>query len=130
MIILFKNIPIGTSAHQLASFVEGSFNTCSSETNKLSLSVCCIEILERQDHFCHPIEQYGIIRVAPPSLAKKVIKQLDGCLFDKLTVTVREYFIRSKINDPRLNLIDTHDAHLEQRIKDRREHSLIYSRQI
>jgi len=130
MIILFKNIPIGTSAHQLASFVEGRFNAYSSETKKLSLSICCIEMLERQDHFCHPVEQYGIIRVAPQSLAKRVVRQLDGCLFDKLTITVREYFVRSKTNDPRLNLIDTHEANLEQRIKDRRAHSLIYSRQI
>jgi len=130
MNILFKNIPIGTTGYDLADFVESEFNLHSTEEKKLSVAVCCIEMLERQDHFCHPIEQYGIVRVSPSNLAKKVIRQLDGCFFNKVKITVREYFIRSKINDPRLNLIDTPEVILEKRVQDRREHTLIYSRQI
>ncbi len=130
MNILLKNIPIGTTGYELADFVESEFNMHSAEEKKLSVSVCCIEMLERQDNFCHPVEQYGIIRVSPQNLARRVIRQLDGCLFEKLTITVREYFIRSVVNDPRLNLIDTPEVMLEKRVRDRREHLLIYSRQI
>ncbi len=130
MNILFKNIPIGTTGSELADFVMSEFNANTDELTKLRLSVCCIEILERQDPFCHPIEQYGIVRVSPSCIAKKVIRQFDGSFFDQLKITVRQYFIRSTVNDPRLNLIDTPEVFLEKRVQDRREHSLIYSRQI
>ena len=130
MNILFKNIPIGTTGPQLANFVMSEFNEHSDEEKDLKVAICCIEMLERQDGFCHPIEQYGIVRVSPSRVAEKVIRQLDGCFFNKVKITVREYFIRSTINDPRLNLIDTPEATLEKRAQDRREHTLIYSRQI
>jgi len=130
MNILFKNIPIGISGFELAEFIESRFNVNIINTEKLAVNICCIEILERQDGFCHPVEQYGIVRVSPPELAKKVIRQLDGCLFNALKITVREYFTRSVVNDPRFNLIDTPEIVLEKRVQDRRVHSLIYSRQI
>ena len=129
MNVLFKNIPIGISGYELARFIESEFNVDSVE-GKLAVTVCCIEIMERQDHFCHPVEQYGIVRISPPELAKKVIRQLDGCCFNKLKLTVREYLNRSAVNDPRNNLIDMPEVIMEKRVNDRRKHSLIYSRQI
>jgi hypothetical protein len=130
MNILFKNVPVGMSGHELAAFIETEFNQNSVDSKKLAVNVCCIEMMERQDGFCHPIEQYGIVRISPQELAKKVIRQFDGCFFKQLKLTVREYFIRSKVNDPRLNLIDTPEVFLEQRLSDRRQHTLIYSRKI
>jgi len=131
MNVLFKNIPIGISGYELARFIESEFNVDSVGNKKLAVTVCCIEIMERQDHFCHPVEQYGIVRISPPELAKKVIRQLDGCFFNnKLKVTVREYLERSVVNDPRNNLIDMPEVIMEKRVNDRRKHSLIYSRQI
>lgn len=130
MNILFKNIPIGTTDHDLAEFIESEFNMASIERKKLSVTVCSIEMMERQDNFCHLVEQYGIVRISPPDLAKKVIRRLDGCFFDRLKVSVRRYYIRSVGNDPRLNLIDTPEMIMEKRIKDRRQYSLIYSRQV
>ncbi len=130
MNILFKNIPIGTTGYDLAEFIESEFNLDSIENKKLSITVCCIEMMERQDHFCHPVKQYGIVRLSPPDLAIKVIRRLDGLFFDTLKISVREYYIRSVKNDPRLNLIDAPEMDMEKRIKDRREHSLIYSRHI
>ena len=130
MNILFKNIPIGITGYELAEFIETEFNVDNIESKKLAVSVCCIEILERQDHFCHPLEQYGIVRISPPDLAKKVIRQLDGGSYNQLKITVREFLNRSVVNDPRNNLIDMPEVILEKRVKDRRQHSLIYSRQI
>ena len=130
MNILFKNIPIGITGYDLAEFIESEFNMDSIESKKLSVTVCCIEMMERQDHFCHLVEQYGIVRISPPDLAKKVIRRLDGRFFDRLPISVRKYYIRSAGNDPRLNLIDTPEMIMEKRTKDRRQHSLIYSRQI
>jgi len=130
MNILFKNIPIGITGYELAEFIETEFNVDNVESKKLAVSVCCIEILERQDHFCHPLEQYGIVRISPPDLAKKVIRQLDGGSYNQLKITVREYLNRSVVNDPRNNLIDMPEVILEQRVEDRRKHSLIYTRQI
>jgi len=130
MNILFKNIPIGISRQELVEFIDSTFNVESDDDLGLKVAVCSVEMLERQDSFCHPIEQYGIVRVCSPKLAKKVIRQLDGCLFNKLKITVREYFNRSAVNDPRLTLLDTPEVIMEKRVSDRRRHSLIYSRQI
>jgi hypothetical protein len=130
MNILFKNIPKGTTGYELAEFIESEFNMDSIESKKLAVTICSIEMMERQDSFCHLVEQYGIVRISPPDLAKKVIRRLDGCFFDRLKISVRQYYLRSVGNDPRLNLIDTPEMMMEKRIKDRRRHSLIYSRQI
>jgi hypothetical protein len=130
MNILFKNIPIGITGYDLAEFIKSEFNRDTAEYKTLAISVGSIEMLERQDHFCHLIAQYGIVRISPPDLAKSVIRQLDGRFFNQFKISVREYFIRSGINDPRLNLIDTPEVFMEKRVKDRRAHSLIYSRHI
>lgn len=130
MNILFRNIPIGINGYDLAEFIKSEFDSDLAEKKTLSISVGSIEMMERQDHFCHLIEQCGIVRISPHNLAKNVIRQLDGCFFNKFKINVREYFIRTDINDPRLNLIDTPEVFMEKRVKDRREHSLIYSRQI
>jgi len=130
MNILFKNIPIGINNHDLAKFIESEFNGRVTKGKKLAVTICCIEMMERQDHYSRPVEQFGIVRISPPDLAKKVIKQLDGCLFNKLKLTVREYLIRSTANDPRSSHLDIPDVILEKRVSDRREHSLIYTRQV
>ncbi len=130
MNILFKNIPIGITGYDLAEFIKSEFNRDIAENMTLAISIGSIEMMERQDHFCHLTEQCGIVRISPPDLAKSVIRQLDGRFFNQFKISVREYFIRSGINDPRLNLIDTPEVFMEKRVKDRREHSLIYSRHI
>ncbi len=130
MNILFKNIPIGITGYDLAEFIESEFDSDLAKKETLLISVGSIEMMERQDHFCHLVEQCGIVRISPPGLAKNVIRQLDGRFFNQFKIIVREYFIRSGINDPRLNLVDTPEVFMEKRLRDRREHRLICSRQI
>ncbi|NOR68594.1 MAG: hypothetical protein GQ532_02665 [Methylomarinum sp.] len=129
MYILFKNIPIGIHDHELANFIKSNFKKMI-ESAELPISVAGIEILEKQDNFCHPIEQFGLVRISPDGVAKNTIKQLNGCFFNNLQITVREYINRSTSNDPRVNPSLLADPYIEQRIKDRRNHVLIDSRQV
>ncbi|MCK5122013.1 MAG: hypothetical protein KAQ91_08505 [Methylococcales bacterium] len=128
MYILFKNIPIGIHDQELANFIKSNFKK-TIESADLPISVAGIEILEKQDNFCHPIEQYALVRISPDKAANITIKEFNGCFFNQLQITVREYSTRSASNDPRLK-----NPHLaeqpfkEKRIKDRRNHVLIPSR--
>ena len=128
MHVLFKNIPIGTKDYELAQFIESKFNAGSIEGMGLSFSAVSIEMLEIQDSYTRPVEQFGIVRITPPEVAKIVIKELNGYSFKKYKITVREFFSRSTSNDPRINNIP--DGCIEQRKKDRRERTLKSPRRI
>lgn len=130
MNILFKNIPIGVTGSELANFIETEFNGDVINSQKLSIHVGSVEMMERQDYYCRPIEQFGVVRVSPLSTAERLIKKMDGCFFNHFEVTVREYFYRSTDNDKRLKQIELPEVILENRVKDRREQSLVYSRQV
>ncbi len=128
MYLLFKNIPIGTKDYELADFITYHFNPIDKE--KLSISAAGIEILERQDNYSHPVEQFGLLRVVPDNMAKTIISELNNCFFNDIQITVREYFDRSISNDPRINSNVLMKSVIEQRKKERRNHTLIYSRHI
>ena len=128
MNILFKNIPIGMTGSELARFIESEINGDIVSSQKLSVHVGSIEMMERQDYYCRPVEQFGVVRVSPVNLAEKVINKLDGCCFNDFKLTVREYFYRSTDNDKRLKQMGPPEVILEKRIKDRREKPLCYSR--
>ncbi len=130
MNVLLKNLPIGTRDYELAEFIKSNFNTNKIKKKGLSLSVDGISMLEIQDNFTRPIEQFGIVRISSSEVAKEVIKQLNSSLFKKYKITVREYFTRSASNDPRLKNRNTPIDFIEKRKKDRREISLIYSRRV
>lgn len=130
MNLLFKNIPLRFNENDLAETIETIFLAAHGDINDFHVCAGGIELLERQDCFCHPLEKFAVLRISPPNLAKKVIEELDGCLLDKLKITVREFFIRSSSNDPRGQQHDKVDFINENRVKDRRQHALINSRHI
>lgn len=115
MDLLFKNIPIGITAYELAQFIQSIFNDIDGKAIHISNS--SIEMLEIQDNFTHPIEQFAVVRVSSSDIAKKIIKHLDGCVIKQYQMTVREYFIRSTKNDPRLKTINSSKVFLEKRKK-------------
>ncbi len=130
MNVLFQNIPIGISKSELATFIETEFNMNSNLQQKLSIHDSCIEMMETQDYYCRPMQQFGIVRISSPGLSEKVIDRLNNCLFDKFKITVREYFVRSADNDRRGKLYNQSMVWLEKRVQERRQDSLMYSRQI
>ena len=130
MNVLFKNIPIGIRDHELVEFIEFNFNTGNIKNKGLSLSVNGISMLELQDNFTHPIEQFGIVRISSSEVAKEVIRQLNGVILKKYKITVRKYYSRSASNDPRINNMNVPKEIIERRIKDRRGSSLVYSRRV
>lgn len=130
MNVLLKNLPIGIRDFELAEFIESNFDTGDIEKKGLSLSVDGISMLEIQDNFTHPIEQFSLVRLSSSEVAKEVIKQLNGQICEKYQIVVREYFDRSASNDPRLNSHKTPNKFIERRIKDRRNSSLVYSRRV
>jgi len=42
------------------------------------ISIGGIQMLEREDNFTHPIEQFWIVRITPSDIAPKVIQQFNG----------------------------------------------------
>ena len=130
MNVLFKNIPIGIRDYELAEFIRSTFNIDSVEEKGLSLSVDGISMLEIQDNFTHPIEQFGIVRISSPEVAKEVIKQLNGCVFKQCQITTREYHTRSASNDPRINNHSPKKEFIEKRKGDRRKSILVFSRRV
>lgn len=130
MNVLFKNIPIGIRADELVEFIELKFKVSDFERSDWSISPDAVEMLEKQDNFTHPIEQFGLVRISPPLVAKVLIKELDGCFCNGLQIRVREFFNRSVSNDHRLKKVDMLNDFIEQRVNDRRKHILVYSRLI
>lgn len=130
MNVLFKNIPIGIKDFELAKFIEENFNIAKDERERMGFHCGCIEMLEKQDNFTHPIEQFGLVRISPPDIAQEVIRQLDGLIFDHCRITVRKFFSRSGSNDPRLKRTGLVQEVSDRRTQDRRKHFLMYPRQI
>lgn len=130
MNVLFKSIPIGIRANELAEFIESKVTTKDLDGYRLHIIVASIEMLQLQDNFTHPIEQFGIIRISSEDVAKKIIQKLHGLNFNDYQITVREYFNRSDKNDPRKIMRATSEKMIEKRVKERREYSLKYSRLI
>jgi len=130
MNLIFKNIPLNFNENDLADTVESMFIARSHDKDHFHVCAGGVELLERQDGFCHPLEKYGVLRISPPELGQQVIDELDGCYFDKLKVTVREFFNRSSASDPRNEQNEVPDVIVEKRVKDRRQHVLVNSRHI
>jgi len=130
MNLLFKNIPLSFNENELAEIIEAMFLVRRSDIDSFHVCAGGIELLEKQDGFCHPLEKFAVLRISPPELAQKVIEELDGSFFDKFKVTVREFFSRSNENDPRNEQNDVPNVFSEKRVEDRREHALVQSRHI
>jgi len=125
MNILFKSIPNGIKKYELAKFIESTFNAGNFNRENLYVPIGDINIWQTEGCDTDSLEQLGVVRLCPPEMAKKVIKKLDGCLFKKSRVKVREFFARSTNNDPRLKNLEIPDVFKEQRLEDRRQHSLV-----
>jgi len=130
MNVLLKNLPIGIRDHELAELIKSNFNASTLENSGLSLSVDGIIMLEIQDNFTRPIEQFGLVRISSSQVAKEVIKQLDSRVFNEHKITVREYYSRSASNDPRLPPHKTPKDFIEKRVQDRRKITLVHSRRV
>jgi hypothetical protein len=129
MNVLFKNIPIGIRDYELAELIKSTFKTNHIKEKGLSLSVDGISMLEIQDNFTHPIEQFGIVRISSYEVAKEVIKQFNGRVVQQYQITTREYHTRSASNDPRINN-HTPKEFIEKRMGDRRKSTLVFSRRV
>ncbi len=130
MNILFKNIPIGMKDYELAEYIESNYQVGRIDNNGLLFRVGGIEMLEREDNFTHPVEQFGIVRITPSEFAHKVIRQFNGTQINSYHITVREYVLRTETNDRRINELESNAIFFEKRVVDRRIHNLIYSRHI
>ncbi len=130
MNVLFKNIPVGIRDFELVAFINSTFNVDNIAEKGLSLSVDGITMLEIQDNFTRPIEQFGIVRISSPDVAKEVIKQLNGCVVNQYQITTREYHTRSASNDPRINSHNPRKNFTDKRKGDRRKSTLVFSRRV
>ena len=120
MDVLFKNIPLGITAIELADIIESNIHKNNICNDDIHISINSIEMLEIQDNFTHPIERFGIVRLSSSKNATKVIQVLDNHVLNQYQITVREYFIRSAENNRRVKAINFFEDFLEKREKDRR----------
>ncbi len=127
MKVLFKNIPIGITAAELANFIEKNFP----EKDDIHIAISSIEMLEMQDNFTRPIEQFGVVLISQAEKAKLIIKALDGSVIEQYKITVREYFIRTIDDEREVKEIVSLDDFLEKRVNKRREENnkLLVTRQ-
>ena len=130
MNVIFKNIPTGIKKYELAKFIESTFNKGGMNREDLYVPIGDIAIWQTQGGDVGSLEQFGVVRICPPDMAKKVVKKLHGCSFNKFQILVREFFSRSTNNDPRLRNHDSPELFKEQRMSDRRQHSLMNTRQL
>ena len=130
MNVIFKNIPRGIKKHELARFIESKFNASGFMREWFCVPIGDIDIMQLQGVDGSYQEQYGLVRILPTDVAKKVIKELNGSILNKLQITATEFFSRSERNDLRHQDIETQEVFKEQRVKDRRENILINSREV
>ncbi len=130
MNIFIQNIPSGIHKYELSKFIESIFNARLMGHGRLFVPIADVEIMQLQSNAGDSVLQYGLVRICPPELAKRVIKQIDGSVFKMAKLSVREFFDRTSKNDPRLKNLDAPAVIKEQRVKDRRIHSLVNSRAV
>lgn len=125
MKVLFKNIPIGFTAVELANFIESSFP----EKDNIHIAISSIEMLEMQDNFTHPLEQFGVVLISPPEKAKLIIKTLDGCELEQYRITVREFLTRTTTDQRLQKQVDSSDDFTDKRENKRRDkNGLLFTR--
>jgi len=127
MIIFLKNIPPETKKYEIASFIDRVINDCFLGKVDTKVSIENIETFTIQEVDSNSVDKYGLVRVFPKEVGKRVIKKLDGTFFKKNRITVREYFNRSAHNDPRHVRPGTITNFHEQRTSDRRRMPMMNS---
>jgi len=127
MIIFFKNIPPETKKYEIARFIDRVINDCFLNKVDTKVSIEDIETFTIQEVDSNVVDKYGLVRVFPKEVGKRVIKKLDGTFFKKKRITVREYFNRSVLNDPRNMRPGARIDFNEQRTSDRRRIPLMNS---
>lgn len=130
MNVFIQNIPSGIHKYELSKFIESIFNARQSGGGRLFVPIADVDIVQLQGNDRGSVLQYGLVRICPPELAEKVIKQIDGSVFKMAKLSVREFFDRTSKNDPRLKNSDAPAVIKEQRVKDRRTHNLVNSRAV
>mgnify|MGYP000011006677 CR=1 FL=1 len=127
MNVIFKNIPTGIKKYELAKMIESTFNVGHISRESLYIPIGDINIWQTEYGDQCSVEQFGVVRICPLAIAKKVIEKLNGCRFN---IIAREFFSRSQKNDPRLKNLDTLDTFKEQRTGDRRAGEPVKLRQL
>ena len=130
MNVIFKNIPAGIKKYELAKYIESKVNARGIMREWFCVPIGDIDIVLLQGVDGSYQEQYGLIRIRSSENAKKVIKELNGSILNKLKIIAIEFFSRSERNDPRLRDNDTPEVFKEQRVKDRRGSTLVNSRDV
>lgn len=130
MIIFLKNIPPETKKYEIASFIDRVINDCFLGKVDAKVSIEDIETFTIQEVDSNALDKYGLVRISPKEVGKRVIKKLDGTFFKRKRITVREYFNRSVQNDPRNMRPGTTIDFNEQRASDRRRIPLMNSWQM
>lgn len=126
MIIFLKNIPPETKKYEIASFINEVINDCYLDNVKTTVSIENIETFTIQEVESNAFDKYGLVKIYPKEVGKRVIKKLNGTIFKQNHIVVREYVNRSASNDRRNVSQGTIDFN-EQRTLDRRREPIMNS---
>lgn len=104
MIIILKKIPANTNNMQIKEFIKpalkgGVFSKSGRIDN--------ISFLVKKNIKTQHVEYHALVTIMPDSVARRVIKKLNGKRINGKHIVVNEYRHRSWHNDPRINPIVT-----------------------
>lgn len=94
MIIILANIPDNTGNQDIEDFIRPAVKDA---------FVTNISIMAQKNTKTHEIQFHGLITIVPDSVAKEVIKKLDGNKINGRHVDIHEYQVRYLHNDPRVS---------------------------
>jgi len=94
MIIILANIPDNTGNQEIEDFIRLAVKDA---------FIANISIMAQKNTQTHDLQFHGLVTIIPDSVAKEVIKKLNGNKINGRHVDIHEYQARYWHNDPRIS---------------------------
>ena len=124
MRIIFRKIPVHTSPKELTLYIKPSLSNGVFNLFKRPGKITRVDILAQKDPDSNVIRHHGLATILPDKAAKRTIHRLNKIPFHGKNIFVREFFNRSKRNDPRKASSNVMSLQHKRRSAERRTHTL------
>ena len=125
MMVLLKNIPIGTNHNEIKSFIQPAMN---GGLLKAKGNLSKLEILALNDKNTKQVEYHAVAQIEPEKAALRAIQTLNGLTLRGKPITVRQFHVRDPKNDRRRESHGESSIHKEKRVNpDRRRNLDMYN---
>lgn len=117
MIIILANIPDDTGNQEIEDFIRLAVKDAFIEN---------ISIMAQKNTRTHDLQFHGLVTITPDSVAKEVIKKLNGNKINGRHVDIHEYQARYWENDPRISEDQFKELNINRQGDRRSRHLEIY----